>query len=92
MENQAKNYEEWLKNSYHGKMDYMEKNIDKRLDPRKLFDGAKSVISLTYNYFTDKEQKDKSAPKISKYAFGEDYHYVVKERLFQLFDYFDQVK
>ena len=81
LENQAKNYEEWLKNNHHGKMDYMEKNIDKRLDPRKLFDGAKSVISLTYNYFTDKEQKDKSAPKISKYAFGEDYHFIIKKKM-----------
>ena len=59
----------------------MEKNIDKRLDPRKLFDGAKSIISLTYNYFTDKEQKDKSAPKISKYAFGDDYHFVIKKKM-----------
>ena len=81
LENQAKNYEEWLKNNHHGQMDYMEKNIDKRLDPRKLFDGAKSVISLTYNYFTDIEQKDKNAPKISKYAFGEDYHFIIKKKM-----------
>ncbi len=81
LENQAKNYEEWLKNNRHGKMNYMEKNIDKRLDPRKLVDGAKSIISLTYNYYTDKEQKDKSAPKISKYAYGEDYHLIIKNKL-----------
>ena len=81
LENQAKNYEEWLKNNRHGKMNYMEKNIDKRLDPRKLVDGAKSIISLTYNYYTDKEQKDKSAPKISKYAYGEDYHLIIKDKL-----------
>ncbi|MEO8794206.1 MAG: tRNA epoxyqueuosine(34) reductase QueG, partial [Daejeonella sp.] len=60
---------------------YMENHFDKRLDPRKLVDGAKSVISLALNYFTDKQQTDKDAPKISKYAFGEDYHFVIKSKL-----------
>ena len=87
LEDEAPKLEKWLNKNYHGKMSYMSNHFDLRLDPRKLVPGAKSVISLLFNYSTSEEQKDKEAPKISKYAFGEDYHYVVKERLFELFDY-----
>ena len=87
LEDEAPNLEKWLNKNYHGKMAYMSNHFDLRLDPRKLVPGAKSVISLLFNYSAPIEQKDKDAPKISKYAFGEDYHYLVKERLFQLFDY-----
>jgi epoxyqueuosine reductase len=87
LEDEAPRLEKWLNNNYNGKMAYMSNHFDLRLDPRKLVPGAKSVISLLFNYSTSEEQKDKDAPKISKYAFGEDYHYVVKERLFELFDY-----
>jgi len=87
LEDEAPKLEKWLNKNYNGKMAYMSNHFDLRLDPRKLVPGAKSVISLLFNYSTTAEQKDKDAPKISKYAFGEDYHYVVKERLFQLFDY-----
>jgi epoxyqueuosine reductase len=81
---EAPRLEEWLKKGMHGEMQYMENHFDKRLDPRLLVDGAKSVISLGLNYFTDKEQTDALSPKISKYAYGTDYHLVIKEKLKQL--------
>ncbi len=80
LEDEAPKLEEWLKRNYQGEMQYMENHFDMRLDPRILVPDAKSVISLTYNYYTEKKQNDES-PKISKYAFGEDYHHVVKEKL-----------
>ena len=84
LEDEAPRLDKWLRNGYHGKMTYMEHWFDKRLDPTKLVDGAKSVISLLYNYATDKKQSDPSAPKISKYAYGEDYHHVIKHKLREL--------
>ena len=81
LEDEAPRLESWLKNGMHGNMQYMENHFDKRLDPRKLVPGAKSVISLLYNYYPDKEQKDPNAPKISKYAYGVDYHFVIKDKL-----------
>lgn len=81
LEDEAQHLERWLKRSYNGKMSYMENHFDKRLDPRLLVDGAKSVVSLLLNYHTDELQQDESAPKLSKYAFGEDYHYVIKDKL-----------
>lgn len=80
LEDEAPRLEAWLNASHHGKMGYMENHFDKRLDPRKLVPGAKSVVSLTYNYFTDQTQIAE-APKISKYAYGEDYHFVIKRKL-----------
>lgn len=70
----------------HGTMGYMERNFDKRLDPRKLVHGAKSVISLLYNYYPA-EKQNSGIPKISKYAYGRDYHFVIKEKLFLLFNF-----
>jgi len=81
LEDEAPKLEKWLNQNHHGKMNYMENHFDKRLDPRKLVPGAKSVVSLLLNYHTDKNQYDTQAPKISKYAFGEDYHYVIKKKL-----------
>ena len=81
LEEEAPHLENWLKNGMHGRMHYMENHFDKRLDPRLLVDGAKSVISLGLNYFTDKPQADPLSPKISKYAYGDDYHQVIKEKL-----------
>lgn len=78
---EAKNLEKWLKDNNHGKMSYMENHFDKRLDPRLLVDDAKSVISLLFNYYTPEEQADSEAPKISKYAYGEDYHFIIKDKL-----------
>ncbi len=85
LEEEASNLEKWLNDGKHGKMKYMENHFDKRLDPRKLVPGAKSIISLTYNYFNDNFQKDKNAPKISKYAYGSDYHLIIKKKLKILF-------
>ena len=85
LEEEAPKLENWLKNNHQGKMSYMENHFDMRLDPRKLVPDAKSVISLSYNYYNDNLQKDKDAPKISKYAYGNDYHKVIKEKLKILF-------
>jgi len=80
LEEEAPRFEKWLKDGKHGQMAYMENYFDKRLDPSLLVDGAKSVISLMYNYYPEKKQRD-DAPKISKYAYGKDYHEVIKEKL-----------
>ena len=80
LEEEAPRLETWLQQGMHGKMSYMENHFDKRLDPRLLVPGAKSVVSLLFNYYTEKKQNP-DAPKVSKYAFGEDYHYVVKDKL-----------
>jgi epoxyqueuosine reductase len=72
--------EEWLKRGYHGKMAYMESHFDKRLDPTLLVPGAKSVISLIYNYYPEKKLAGENL-KIAKYAYGEDYHFVIKDKL-----------
>lgn len=84
LEKEAPLLESWLKNGSHGEMTYMENHFDKRLDPTKLVDGAKSVISLSLNYYSDQVQADPEAPKISRYAYGEDYHSVIKTKLKQL--------
>ena len=81
LEEEAPRLEKWLKDKQHGEMSYMENNFDKRLDPRLLVEGSKSVISLLYNYYSDQIQSDPTAPKISTYAYGEDYHFVVKHKL-----------
>ncbi|GAB3905902.1 tRNA epoxyqueuosine(34) reductase QueG [Mucilaginibacter boryungensis] len=90
LEEEAPRLEAWLKAGMHGEMQYMENHFDKRLDPRLLVDGAKSVISLALNYYTDAEQTDPLAPKISKYAYGADYHYVIKDKLKQLLNFIHQ--
>lgn len=81
MDEEARRLEAWLNQGLHGKMGYMANHFDKRIDPRKLVDGAKSVVTLLFNYFTDDKQTDPGAPKISKYAYGKDYHLVVKDKL-----------
>ena len=86
LEEEAPRLEKWLNNNMNGKMSYMERNFDMRLDPRKIVEDAKSVISLTYNYFPKKEP-DKSGFKISKYAYGRDYHFVIKEKLRNLLEF-----
>ncbi len=79
LNDQAPKLEEWLRRGYQGQMSYLERHFDKRLDPTLLVPGAKSVISLVYNYFPKKELD--SELKIAKYAYGEDYHNVIKEKL-----------
>ena len=80
LEDEAPRLEKWLNESRHGNMSYMENHFDKRLDPRLLVDGAKSVISFSLNYYPEKLQNEDSY-KISKYAYGQDYHHVIKDKL-----------
>lgn len=80
LEEEAPRLEKYLKNGMHGEMRYMENHFDKRLDPTKLVEGSKSVISLLLNYYPEKVQEEASL-KISKYAYGTDYHFVIKDKL-----------
>jgi epoxyqueuosine reductase len=80
LEDEAPRLEKWLTANMHGKMEYMENHFDKRLNPILLVDDAKSVISLLYNYYPEQTQNPE-APKISKYAYGNDYHDVIKDKL-----------
>ena len=84
LEEEAPRLEEWLHRGYQGKMNYLENYFDKRLDPRLLVEGAKSVISLGYNYFPQQDLAQGDSFKIAKYAYGEDYHHVVKDKLKEL--------
>lgn len=90
LEEEAPRLESWLKNQHQGQMGYMENHFDKRLDPRLLVADAKSVISLSLNYFPEQQQSDPEAPKISKYAYGSDYHTVIKDKLFQLLSFIQE--
>jgi epoxyqueuosine reductase len=81
LEQEAPRLEEWLKRGYQGKMSYLENYFDKRLDPTLLVSGAKSVVSLVYNYYPKKDLAEDDNLKIAKYAYGEDYHFVVKDKL-----------
>lgn len=83
LEEEAPRLENWLNNQMHGQMSYMENHFDKRLNPTLLVDGAKSVISLLLNYYPS-EHQNKDSYKISKYAYGQDYHHVIKEKLKEL--------
>lgn len=85
LEDEAGKLEKWLNNNYHGEMAYMANHFDKRTDPTKLVEGAKSVVSLLLNYYPEEIQNEGS-PKISKYAYGKDYHLVIKEKLFQFME------
>ena len=80
LEQEAPRLENWLKTNQHGEMHYMENHFDKRLDPTKLVEGSKSVVSLLLNYYPENPQTDNTF-KISKYAYGQDYHFVIKEKL-----------
>ncbi len=86
LEEEAPRLEKWLSQNMHGEMTYMENHFDKRLDPTKLVEGSKSVISLLLNYFPSKAQNPDSY-KISKYAYGTDYHFVIKDKLKDLLHY-----
>ena len=81
LEEEAPRLEQWLKQGKHGQMSYLERNFDKRLDPSRLVEGARSVISLVYNYFPSSHQQQVSNYKVSKYAYGKDYHFVIKRKL-----------
>jgi len=75
---------DWLQQGFHGKMSYMAKHFDKRLDPSKLVPDARSVISLLHNYYPGQGDEVKSKYKVARYAYGKDYHFVIKEKLKQL--------
>ncbi len=83
LEEEAPRLERWLNQNKHGEMGYMENHFDKRLDPTKLVEGSKSVISLLLNYYPQKTQQEESY-KLSKYAYGTDYHFVIKDKLKEL--------
>jgi epoxyqueuosine reductase len=80
LELEAPRLEDWLNKNHHGQMSYMENHFDKRLNPRLLVDDSKSVVSLLLNYYPSEVQTSDSF-KISKYAYGQDYHFVIKEKL-----------
>jgi epoxyqueuosine reductase len=87
LQEEAPRLEKWLADKRNGKMDYMANHFDMRLDPRLLVDNAKSVVSLLLNYYPSEGQNDIEAPKLSKYAYGEDYHFVIKDKLKELFKF-----
>lgn len=90
LEDEALRLEKWLNAKMHGEMGYMANHFDKRLDPTKLVDGARSVITVLLNYFPEETQKDPQAPKISKYAYGNDYHHVIKGKLRELVNFINE--
>ena len=91
LKEEAPRLEKWLADGRNGKMDYMQNHFDKRLDPRLLVDDAKSVVSLLLNYYPSETQTDPKAPKLSKYAYGEDYHFIIKDKLKDLFNFIQDV-
>lgn len=86
LEEEAPRLEAWLKKGAHGKMSYMENHFDKRLDPTQLVPGAKSVVSLLYNYYPERDlaQEEPGHAKLAKYAYGQDYHFIIKDKLKEL--------
>jgi len=89
LEEEAPRLEKWLKNNMHGEMQYMENHFDKRLDPTKLVEDSKSVISLLLNYYPEETQNENSF-KLSKYAYGTDYHFVIKDKLRSLLNFMQE--
>lgn len=85
----ANRLREWLDRGYHGSMGYMENHFGKRVDPRKLVEGARSVVVVLQNYCTRQKQLDSEAPIISKYAYGKDYHRLLKKKLRTLYAYME---
>jgi epoxyqueuosine reductase len=91
LKDDAQQLKTYLEKEYHGKMGYMANHFDKRTDPRLLVENAKSVISVLFNYYPKEKQNDKAAPIISKYAYGKDYHYVIKEKLKELLAFIKKI-
>ena len=89
LEEEAPHLEQWIDNNYHGHMAYMANHFDKRLDPQKLVPGAKSVVSLLYNYFPAKDLAKQHGYKLAKYAYGKDYHEIIKNKLW---DFLEQAR
>ena len=80
-------YNNWLEAGMHGEMAYMERNVPKRLNPELLFENAKTIIIVLQNYYPVKTQEEANAPIVSKYAYGTDYHFVLKDKLKLLFEF-----
>lgn len=89
LEEEAPRLEAWLNKNMNGEMQYMENHFDKRLDPTKLVEGSKSVVSLLLNYYPV-EQQTKDSYKLSKYAYGTDYHFVIKDKLKALLSFIQE--
>ena len=89
LSDEAPRLERWLNKGYHGSMSYMERNFDKRLDPRLLVEGTVSVLSLSYNYYFQTQTPTDSF-KIAKYAYGTDYHLVIKDKLRELLQFIQE--
>lgn len=89
LEEEAPRLEEYLREGRHGQMQFMENHFDKRLDPTKLVEGSRSVISLLLNYFPEEKQEGDTY-KLSKYAYGTDYHFVIKDKLKQLMEFIQE--
>jgi epoxyqueuosine reductase len=89
LDDDARRLEKWLNQNHHGKMGYMANHFEKRVDPRLLVDGAKSVITLMLNYFPQVELPNADF-KVSKYAYGQDYHYVIKDKLHLLLEHIQE--
>ena len=90
LEEESDKLETWLSKGFQGKMGYLERNFDKRLDPRLLVDDAKSIISVLLNYYPKEEVENEDGLKVSKYAYGKDYHYVIKDKLKLLTEFIEQ--
>lgn len=80
-EHATEHLSDWIRNGYHGEMKYMEDHLELRTDPQKMLDGARSVIMVLQNYYISGQQADPSAPVIARYAYGRDYHAVIKKKL-----------
>ena len=81
LKDEAPRLEQWLNQGMHGRMSYMENHFDKRLDPKKLVPGAKSIVTLLYNYYPKEDLTNNNSYKIAKYAYGKDYHFIIKDKL-----------
>ncbi len=90
LDEEAERLEQWLLEGRHGAMGWMERNFEKRVDPRRLVDGAQSVVSVLQSYYQPDEKHAESAGKISRYAWGDDYHRVLKDKLYALYRWLDE--
>ena len=90
LEEEEPRLKSWLENVMHGEMGYMSRNIDKRLNPSLLVENAKTIIVVLLNYFPKTTQEDQTAPVLSKYAYGTDYHFVMKDKLKELLNFIQE--
>jgi epoxyqueuosine reductase len=86
LDREESHLDQWLANGFHGNMQYMENHREMRLNPTLLVPGSKSVISLAFNYYPENTKENENTPQIAKYAWGDDYHHVIKDKLFKLID------